>query len=182
MLLVFDDLDFVGNKQIREGFFGFASPFLIMRQGYRSLEEVHRSTVPPGRIISRTCSIHLTHSLDNVTLSPGWRCTFQVSLPGVCSSLFFCFYDKHQDQKAVWRGKGVFELCFLVTIHYWGNSGQKFNIETWSRNHQGVLLAGSFSALLCCLVYTTQAHLPKDGITRSGVGHPKSFTNQENVP
>lgn len=52
-------------------YFGFASPILIMRYSYRSLEEVHRGKVPLCHGMSKTCSTHLTWSLADVTQSPG---------------------------------------------------------------------------------------------------------------
>lgn len=35
------------------------------------------------------------------------------------------------DQRASWRGKGLFDVCFRVTIHHQRRSGQKLKTETW---------------------------------------------------
>lgn len=121
------------DRSGRASFLSLPSPpLLTMTLGCRSLEEVHRGKTPSCHVISRTCPIHLTGSLADVTL--GWRSICQVSLPDVSSSIPFCFYDKYHDQKAVWRGKSLFGIYF----HYWWKLGQKFNAETWSRNHRGM--------------------------------------------
>lgn len=110
-----------------------------MRLRCRSLEEVHRNKALSRHAISRI-------SLADVT--PGWRSICQVSLLDFYSGVLLCFYDKYHDQKAAWRQKHLFGMYF----HYWWESEQKFNVETWSRNHRGLLITGSrpltYSAIL----------------------------------
>lgn len=63
-----------------------------------------------------------------------------------------------------------------------GSQGRNSMWKLEAETTEECCLLALVSGLLSCLVYTTQAHLPKDGLTRNGVGHPKSFSKQENVP
>lgn len=110
----------------------------------------------------------------------------------------------HQAEEVLFRFLHLLSIlvCFLVSVinimikeqlgeervyptyASWSQSiieGRNSIWELEAETTEECCLLALVSGLLSCLVYTTQAHLPKDGLTRSGVGHPKSFSKQENV-
>jgi hypothetical protein len=49
---------------------------------------------------------------------------------------------KHLDQKSMWGVKGLFDLCFRITVHHQRQSGQEPGGRSWCRGHGGVLFTG----------------------------------------
>ena len=90
---------------------------------------------------------------------------------------------KHQDQKANWRGKGLFSSHFQITVVQWTKSGQElkpdWNLEAGADTEamEGCCLLACFSALLSLLSYRTQDYQPRDDTTHYRLGPPPLITN-----
>jgi hypothetical protein len=89
--------------------------------------------------------------------------------------LYSC--TKYHDQKASWRGKGLFSLHFLVAIHHQRKTGQEFtegsNLEAGADAEamEGAAYWLASPGLLNLLSYRTQDYQPRDGTTHNGLSH-----------
>jgi hypothetical protein len=79
--------------------------------------------------------------------------------------------------KAIWGGKDLFGFHFHITVHHQKKSRQESGGQNWSRNHRRMLLTG----LLNLHSYTTQDHLPRNGIVHSELDTPPSIINQDMI-
>ena len=88
--------------------------------------------------------------------------TWRVSIAGL----------KHHDQKASWRGKGLFGLDFRVTVDHGRNSGQELKQgESWYRGHGGVLFA--YWSTICSACFLEEPRTTaQDGPTHNRLGPP----------
>jgi hypothetical protein len=92
--------------------------------------------------------------------------------------MVFTTVTKHHDQKASWRGKGLFGLH----LYHWKKSGQEFT-QDWNLGagadaeamEGGMLLTGLLP--VACSAYFLIDHQPRDGTTHHGLGPPPSSTN-----
>ena len=85
-----------------------------------------------------------------------------------------CCCYKHHDHKRCRGGKDLFFVYTPRTVHYQGKAGQDS-----SRNHGGMLLAGSLTGSPSAS-FLRQSTLPGDGAAHSGLGPPASINNQVN--
>jgi hypothetical protein len=86
--------------------------------------------------------------------------------------------------KATWRRKGLINL--QVTVYHGGKLKQEFKAGVWKqelkqRPWRNTAYWLDSHGLLSLLSYTTQAHLPTNGTTYSGLGSPTSMNNQQNA-
>lgn len=106
--------------------------------------------------------LHLftSHSLVSFAFSK------QVERKGFFTYLFVC----------------LFGLYSLIRLNHWKTSGQGFVHEqrqqTWREANDWLTGYGWHRFLSC----TTQDHLPRGGITLSGLSPPVSINNQERAP
>ena len=99
--------------------------------------------------------------------------TLQAScLYTVCLSRGFYSYTKHHDQKASWRGKGLFSLHFHISVYHQRRSGlelkQVRKQELMQRPWRDVTYWLSSPVLLSLLSYRIQDYQPRDGTTHKG--------------
>lgn len=76
---------------------------------------------------------------------------------------------------ATWEEKAYFTLCFQVTVHYWGKSGQELKAGTWGRKvfhgrgHERMLLTSVFF-MTCSVYFLRQLRTMQPGVALPTVG------------
>jgi hypothetical protein len=93
----------------------------------------------------------------------------------------FLFLQKHHDQEASWRGKGLFSLNFYTVVHHQRKSGlelkQVRKQELMQRLWRDVTYWVVSLGLLSLLSYGTQDYQPRDGTAHNGLDPPLLITN-----
>ena len=100
----------------------------------------------------------------------------------VCLNYVYCCCDVTSWPSITWGRNDLFHSWFHTAIHHQKQWGQEPGGRSWCRGHGGVLLPGLLP--MACSVhpsYRTQDHLPWNGATHHGLGHPCTITKWESA-